>query len=711
MNKTAKAFSFVLIACIMLVGFVACGSEISKIYLKAGSMDTTIVVGTQLDTSNAVIVVEYEDGSKSEIKAKEDSEVKFSQVDTSEIGIQELTITYKEKTYKVDIKIVNEGEEKYTILGVEKPLFITNHEANKAEKKDNPNTEEDETEYSFLVNDSAYKVGDDNPFVLYPNITAENSEGEDVTLTSGIAIDVKVSMKNKEGIFEDVTNNSTYIEDIDYDKSSVDFTSEAIGKTFKMEVFPLSWAYPEDAVTLEFEVVDGWNGYNVYDLSRLNNIPDEYNPATAAIKQGWIDYKEEHNIVNGKINGFILHNNITITDADLPEALFMQDGSLKNRISIYALHTNEGETFSFYGNYFNIDASQITKTVVSGTEGETSHSALLGFGGDNHNSSSVKQGNTYIENISFRGNSKKSEDADMAGGMFLTNQSQQNLTINNIISTAFQTQIVATHNKENYNNTIHINKSKMYDCYSTMLYLWAVKNTYINDCILKRAGGPLIMSVHVNPEHAGNEEHYSNVTVQNSVVENWVEGKEAWFGNYEGTTALVGRIKAMSALFEGTSDALMGADLITKGKTFVDKTKGVADGLVNFMGIVMADDPLQTVAPVNGTIVFKNAEGEVVNTLNCAEETLRANVSVTGTLLPYFQSSTQSNADGIKQYVTVLPTNDGLGKLTEKGIVEFAQNSTKEEKESFFSGDYLNLYANGAGLGVMIQYLDYPTEA
>ena len=64
--------------------------------------------------------------------------------------------------------------------------------------------------------------------------------------------------------------NSEYIDNIIFKNINVDFSTLAINKQFKMEV----WAKNTDlnAISFEFIVVDGYNVYDADDLSVIDNL-------------------------------------------------------------------------------------------------------------------------------------------------------------------------------------------------------------------------------------------------------------------------------------------------------------------------------------------------------------------------------------------------------------------------------------------------------
>lgn len=716
MNKFTKIFSIALVFCAFAIGLVACNGELKSFSIKEGTLANEILKGGVLDTERVVLVLEYENGAKEEKFA--DDTVTYSQIDTNELGMQTLVITYAGLTYTMDIEVVEEYSSNYEVLGFSKPLFAIQHSDNKVVKVDDVSTSEDESEYSFKKNSEKYVVGSDNDFVFMPKVTALDSTNQVVDLnTCPLDITVQIKVEND---FVDIAEDdlADYV-DINYHTGSFDFTNLAEGKEFKIFVMPREWDDEDDAISFEFIVKKGYNIHRVQELSVLNNISSSQvsNLVAKEVLDGWDEYKSANYIEQPQnLTAVMIHGNFNITDNDVSQGLFLNDGSMVDWQSIYSINipqntSNTGYDFTIHGNYFQINASELSLTNVNASEGEISHSALFGFGGDNHNTTSdAKQGKISVQNLQLKGNAQKSEQGSYAGGFAMVNTSMQETNFDNVICTGFSTHITAMHNEGDYTNELKLESCKLYDSYSVAVYLWALKNATINNSVLKRAGGPLIMAVHTYPDEAGYEEAYSNVVLQNTIAESWITGNEAWFVNYN-ASATVGMWKALNQIFTGTGAALMGQEVLTTGKTFVDySTK--PEGLINLIGVVMADDPLQMETAVKGSITVKNAEGVITHKLDNGEQTLMGSintiVSAIGNAakqLPFFQSSTQSVADTMT-YVTINTSQNGFAKLSTTGLIDWVSNSTLEEIEDFYSGDLLSCYLNGGGLGALVEYLD-----
>ena len=272
-------------------------ANVTSFTVKEGTLNTaiSIAVGSDaLDFSNVVLVANLSDGSTVELDA---SYFTFSGIDTELEGSQTLTITLKAKP-EVSIDVEVEVSLDYQIVGYSQPANIRTYNQNIL-----PQANEDN---EFTVRDDGYYVGDDNAFIYKPIITAVSASLDyDVT-----AYDMSVKV-------EQLGADSNYVElsgadlealvAINTDEGAFDFTDQAVGKTFRLTVWPA-----EDegyTCSLVVKVVDAWNVYNAADFSRLDN----YN------NTAWSEYKTANGIGNESINGLVLHNNITITASAIPD--------------------------------------------------------------------------------------------------------------------------------------------------------------------------------------------------------------------------------------------------------------------------------------------------------------------------------------------------------------------------------------------------------
>ena len=720
MKKFLKSTLFIFVCAFASLALVACKQTPTKIELKAGTLTTTVEVGDELDFSRVVIRVTYSDKTYEDVAKNDD--MTFSQVDTSTVGEKNLVITYLDLETTVKITVVNNIEETYTVIGFEMPESFNIYVNNSKKVVDNPATSEDESENYYKLANQTYKVGDDNNFVFKPIITALNDRDEVVTLNT-LACDYSVAVledSEYRNLTETEISNTVNIDESNF---AFDFVSSAVGNKYKITITPQDETL--DALSFEIEVVDGYNVHNVKELSVLDN-----NQATASM---WQKFKQQNNIPsNVDSSAIILHNNMQITMQDIPSAYIYNQGdadateqmigTLRDRKSIYTHNTPEGTTFTLYGNYFQIDATQIALVPIAELKNQNpdrsnfGHSALISFGGDNNYAPTTVQGNVVVDTVKFMGNSSRSEDTANAGGLIMTLNASNKITINNVISRAWNTHFISTTNRGNgdWETTSIIQNSKFYDSFSNMLYYYGVKNNYIINSVLSGSGGPMIYLVHVQPG-TNTTTRYANMEIVNSKITALVQGTEAWFA-YNTATSIATSLLSTDQLIKGTSEAL--ASGLSNYGVQVNKKTFTQNGKGNFMVMFAGDDPLGNTYDILGKVVVKDAEGNVIHTHDMANQIYKATMQGinqvmpgAGKLLPFFESD-----KGVLLTVTVdseLNPN-GLGKVTTSGYSPlFSQdNPTDMEAENiqriqnFFDGEYLGLYAPGGTIGALLEYYD-----
>ncbi len=709
MKKLLYTFSLMFVMVFASITLSACGKGNPKsIAIKENSISTNVLVNEEFDTSNLVLLVKYENGSIEEI-AKND-EMEISSISTNVIGTQTLTIKYLGLSTSVKINVVAREEDVYTILGFETPLFYTTYKNNLKPVEDNPTTDFDETEEEFVVRTNTYKIGDDNAFQFLPIITMINQNGEDfiaTAYTSKVKVEMWQNSEYVELTGEDLTNKVA----VDNLNSTFDFTEQAIGNKFRIQVEPM-FAEDVSPLTFECEVVDGWNAYTTADLSRIDN-----NTATASV---WAELKAENNIGNEQINGIVLHNNMQITKDDIPKGYLFNQGdadtnsnninTLRDWKSLYTRDIKEYETFSIYGNYFTINASQVPLVYLE-EENASSHSALISFGGDNDYAPSTQQGVANIDSLKIIGNARRQENLDARGGMMgiITKAKEFNLENSNI--RAFLTIIDALNSvNPDIPNVNTYKNSKMFDTFSCMFYLWSARDNNIINCVLKGSGGPIIIATHVNPEK--NKDSYSNVKIVDSEISAPVTGTEAWFA-YNKATAIATLIKSFNKAFVDDSTTLFNKGEIENVKSFMNN-----DEKIEFLCGVFANNPLTNSAELFGKVEIVEND-KTIDILNMQNPIIKAILTLKpeAKALPFFESNgvlmtvniTGMTGEGESQ----IPTFDGLmyvdptdteNPLKPLKYYDGFNDEAKQNVQKFFNGECLNLFYNGNALGAVLKF-------
>lgn len=141
-----------------------------------------------------------------------------------------------------------------------------------------------------------------------------------------------------------------------------------------------------------------------------------------------------------------------------------------------------------------------------------------------------KELNLKIENVFVKGNMPKVNEPCQEAGLMFANTFVDELEVNNVITTQFYTHIVAD-GGERAQSKLNFTNSRMTDAYSNMIYLWRSK-VKVENSIMKNAGGPLFIMCDANrtdtPEAGDAAGPVLNVD-NNSVMESWATGSEAWY--------------------------------------------------------------------------------------------------------------------------------------------------------------------------------------
>ncbi|MDD3397225.1 MAG: bacterial Ig-like domain-containing protein [Clostridia bacterium] len=690
-----KKFISMIIAITLMfglgIGLAGCDAEVSitAISIKSGTLATEYYVDDNFSVEDAVIVVTYSDNTTEEITSDDvDFETIFETISTETAGTKVLQFTYGGKTATLTIKVYSSLTDEYEINGFEQPAFVTNYKYYKSVKPNNKETE-------FYNRTVEYKVGDDNPFIFLPIITAVDEE-ENLITPSAYVSNVIVELKNNEtGEFEVLTGEDlTDMVRVSTTESSFDFTETAIGETFRITVRPEfveASELPNGALSFSFTVVDGWNAYDVADLSRINN--------NATTELDWASYKNANSIGSEQINALILHNDITITASDLPASYIWQEnevsgsadydislGSLKDWKAIYTRMVGAGDDiFTLSGNYFTIDASAIPLIVRDGTtplasneynEGLIANSLLFGFTGDKDGTTTdVANGKCVMENLNIIGNSNRSEDIKNLGGLTMVNTTSSDFVADNVISKSFFTNYTTQRaGADGKDSKTTLNDCKTYDSFSCMLYLFGCETNDVTNSEFKRAGGPITLVCTVE---TGSYKNYGNINFTDCNIENFVTGTEAWF-SINNASSLVTDIATMNQLIAGYSG---GTKSIMNSESKLNFITAMIDG----------DNTLTFEDPLQGATTIDN--GEEINDTALDMGALNSN--------PYL-------ADLITAGAPILQSSaGGLGYINDAPSIQTILNEP-DNNNGLYQGDYMYLYlkAGSQYIGACVEYFD-----
>lgn len=538
--------------------------------------DTVDFVGTKLrvtfDNHQTLILTKFElDKDLSDIKADTEFVLYTDGLSSQTAGNLEI------KDYNITAKVV--GFNKTLALGTikvesdwnryEVDTFLVPESIDTYNEivENNVSTEE----AGFYNVEAMYTIGDDNGFKFKPQLILVPKDSSDITEDyepETYNVNVKVFMDDNDTALAD---DSTYYT---FDNFEFDFTETAIGHTFKIEM-SLS-DYPTTLpISFTFKVADGWNAYTPDDLGRINILDFDnsgyarrlsqkifYNSDTQKYDKTlefadiWEDYLTEKGYTDlTAINGIYIHNNILVSDDDLPEEYFITEeesayaaGSLRDFSLLYSHYLEEGQDFIINGNYFSVKFGKVlgdNKEVLS--EGvslglsnsskdnfsvytadqakySVGHSAVFNFMGKTDNTTTsvgrivnlnaqgntggvISGGNAYDPTGETDGLPTTPDDATkevlkLSGSLIFTKSMHARVEVENAIAKEFliawfgEQKVSDTTVEENKDKgNLKLTNVKTYDCFSSAIFAYASDNNEIINSEFKRFGGPVVMLV------------------------------------------------------------------------------------------------------------------------------------------------------------------------------------------------------------------------
>lgn len=486
---------------------------------------------------------------------------------------------------------------------------------------------------NFINKKSTLIAGNQNKFDL--QILAEVQGSPDTVRQIDTQIDIKL-WDEAESVYKSIENVADYAT-ITNLFNYINFTSNAVNKTFKITAHPKNIADGADIDDLVFEVkvVDG---YNVYTADELSVMVNQYNYVSGNVSNGWQEFKQAKGLAGVVANAVVLQNNITINNENIPSFYFWSQaeydkisdsikaltnqnivGSLKDNYEfyIYERDLTANENFGFYGNYFRIDYSNLAKMVldVKAGNGRTDGAGVKYIAEADENNTQItghtsifkfkgvgKTCNLTIQDMSVFGNGKRSADTRDSGGALLAKiQGVTSIVKNNSYSNCYIGFMFETSESSDIEQglTSKLIDTTGYNSYNTLLYVYGVKDLLIEGGEYIGAGGPVMIVDHVAPKNGG---FPSMVNVIGTKLESFVTGNEPWFVSY-GATALVPQIKAANAIYTAV------------GSTFLQKQKDYANkdisGMMN-LKVVYKSSSAEGLTPevVKGEVNYYNTREE-----------------------------------------------------------------------------------------------------
>ena len=551
---------------------------------------------------------------------------------------------------------------------------------NKGENQEN-------VEQQFTVMNEDYIVGDDNyidfkPVTSYIKLDKEgkqykyNYEGDWI-------YNLTISVKNDDDSFTIIDNaSSPLIESVDYVHCLVDFSEEAIGKTFAIKVEPgkltpnqKAWEQYDKYYVVDYEVTvtDGFNLYNSKELSYIDNRSD------TTYGQAWTSYKEKNKLdTTYSPSNIILHSNISLKSEDVPDVFFYSSadtgassesyGTFKDWQSLYERKMDRNSSFNLIGNYFTLDASEfpLIKYNKEGQSAETvtivSHSQFMMVSANVPSTSENTDAPTsIIKNLYVKGNAPRVDDKYVGGGLIFAKHNSIKTKYENVISRSWYITFFA---ESNYFDSYLVNNSKAFDSYSNFVYVWGSSDVTINNSLFDSCGGPAIIADDVTKKQSTHNP--SNVKINNSIINANVAGTEGWFNGFAGATKAATDIKSLSALFA------LGDKTYTRTKT--------TDNSVNYLNLIC---------------LHKDGSSEGLST-SYLEGSLTIDDNV-----PFVLTGTDSNYPYSMATAYGAPlfqsSKGGYGFFNGKALVDnpLTGNVISDKSNLLYQGDYIALFYQG----------------
>ncbi len=606
------------------------------------------------------------------------------------------------------------------------PANITAFNANKAEKE-NKKTE-------FFDRTQSYIVGDDNNWTFKPEVTFYKFDldetGAPITSTrveltpTTWEYEIVIYQYNPATTAFDIlvdNTNTDIIDSIDYKTCQINFADvETVEeRAFKVKVTPkgLTEKQLENkddyTVSMNIEVVDGYNAYTALDLAYINDRNDSY-------KAAWDNFKTANGLLANYVpTRIILQNDISVTTKDVPaeffytaeeaagqkdeirywpegstaencEAVIKLEGSLRDYAEIYLRDLSKNVGLTISGNYFKIDSSKMPYVLrengnVKDLGTVISHATLIKVEGNDN-----LENEFVLENLQFIGNANRSEVAYKGGGIILTKiQKAKGLVKNNIASQFFITYFPELGTQE-----VLIEKCKAYDSFNSFIYNWGHKNVVLKDSEMIGAGGPVIIQDHVRPGKA--DESVPGIKIENCNLQAYVSGTEGWF-TLVNATGLVPGIKQLNEFF------------VHFGHTFL-KTSST-DTNVTYMNLILVnksgEEQTATSVKVSGSTQIINDKTNYTFNYGANNKILSGmldailNVSPAGLETSAGGYGYVGQIEGVKDPVLLQPTEDPTSPIL--------LTHPDQLHNAIYQGDYLCIYSTG--MAVIVGYEAVETYA
>lgn len=476
-----------------------------------------------------------------------------------------------------------------TVQGIDDLYYLSGVQENANVGKFHTNALDSEDEFRGATS-NILNVGDDNPVQLKPVLKVRDEETDEVVSQDVWEFDYKYEALEWNGEAYGALSGEYFA--FDAQACTFDFNEAAIKKQFKITVIPGGLdeedsADPENRVSVELKVNNGYNVYSAKELAYANDInflKDDRqgnDDVIVDINQAWKDFRTANGLsVDYVAPAVFLQADMKITKDVLPAGFFFTEaesaghpewvGKMKDATDVYCHYATGG--FEFNGNYFHIDTSELPLCVDNlHYDDNVSHATL--FKTVLREVSEVSEyRDVHFKNCTYYGNSPRGNNAEDAMGMIF-------FKINNIFYTEWTDEMSVTHENnlvirgifENFNVTracisffgeVGRNELVIKDCevsegYSNGMYLWNNGNVQFINSKMTNFGGPVIIT-DGDCDDDGRMDTYKgfHITADDATIfDNKVTGVEPWFTNTMGglPATKITEIKALDGLVQYNS--------------------------------------------------------------------------------------------------------------------------------------------------------------
>ena len=553
---------------------------IEKMEIK-GEPDTVYKKGESASFTGVSILLTYKNGATKTVSF---ADLTITGADTAKVGKQTVKLAFtdpinnEDALATLDIEVLKE-----TIVN-----GFSDSDAVTEFKNDNkaPTKVYGDTGFNTqFENTATYLIGDDNAFILVPKLNV-TEEGVIKTLAAFYS-EVTVSVKNGSS-YKALTatpdsaeptevayyDGETLIVTVDTYYGSYQFTPEAVGKEIKISVLPSAEHYTMTniaPVTLEAKVIDAYNVYNAKQLSVIDNAQEE-----------WNGFKEKEGLAGITPAGIVLHNDIHISEKDVPDSFFYTSSKkivYTNSVSgepttvpagtkflidgtfIYR-RANSTEDFTLQGNFFTVDIADFplvpTPVAYDSCGGpDTEHGYWSDFSNatvfvfeyneDNWDGAPAKRPQFTVDNLHFIGNAGRNNLVDAkgdlvsAGGLiFMKVRNYADATVSNTnVVSCFIAFI------PDMDSTLLLDTLKCYDSYQNALFVWGETVCTVKDSYLVGSGGPVAIVDSVYRDEHDPQWDYATLKMENTVSETLLTGEELWFVALKATPIVQDQVKPL----------------------------------------------------------------------------------------------------------------------------------------------------------------------